>query len=141
MVGRSQLWVRACGTGDLLRTWPSLSEPQHVPVAQLCPAPSHRASARLWALAVDPTWCCFPTLQNSLGFLLLLCSAGRQLCYEAQVCAGSWQSFPALCSLVVCMPGVPCGDPLLLWLALIEHHSWHRTALTVTQRKNLFSEA
>lgn len=38
-------------------------------------------------------------------------------------------------------PGVPRGDPLLLPLAVIERRSRHRAALTVTQRKNLFSEA
>lgn len=44
-------------------------------------------------------------------------------------------------SLPTQVPGVPCGDPLLLQLALIEHRSQHRTALTVTERRNLFSEA
>ena len=112
VVGRGQLSARAYGAVDLPVLVPA-STLRHAPLARFCPAASHGVSAWPWALAVDPAWCCFPTLRNSLGFLLLLCSAGRQTrassgCCKAWVCAGSWQSF-----LAACVPGVPCGDPLL----------------------------
>lgn len=74
-------------------------------------------------------------LSARAGFAL--CVRGANVCWSGHPEGGS--VLAELPSPV--QPGVPRGDPLLLPLAVIERRSRHRAALTVTQRKNLFSEA
>lgn len=97
-------------------------------------------SSGLWPQApLGPAQQQHPADLLGVSAVALLCREEKH--WEMWICAGSWQSLPAPCSLAACVPGVPRGDPLLLQLALIECHSRHRTALTGTRRRNVFSKA